>query len=108
MKAVHILGRVHQIQATLAVQTLGQGQLQQNPVTGSLFKKGDGVFQLGLRDVRRQPEALGNDAHVLAGPLLVADIDLGCGMVPDQDNRQTRCPAMSGRYVSAVTWSLSS
>ena len=52
---------------------------------------------LRLRNILRQAKALGNDAHILAGPLLVADIDLRGRIAADQDHCQPGRPPMPGR-----------
>ena len=55
MKAVHVLGRIYSQQTSLRIQTLGQGQLQQNSVHISPgIEFGNEPQQLFLRNIRRQ------------------------------------------------------
>lgn len=97
MEAVHVLGGIDQVQAFLAVQALGQGQLQEDAVNGRIgVQVENGLFQFGLGDVGGQADAPRDDARLGAAPFLVADIDLGGRVLAHQDDGQARSAAVAG------------
>jgi uncharacterized protein YbaR (Trm112 family) len=90
MEAIDILLRRDGEEDALGVHVAGQGKLDEdaiNVITGiELFDQSDELVS-GRR--LRRSDQLAEDAHLLAGADLAADIRLGCGIVPDKDRGQT-------------------
>ena len=87
MEAVHILGGIDGQQAAGGVQPGGQRQLQQNAVhIGAGIQLGNQSKQRLLRGIGGQAIGQRENARILAGPFLIADIDLRCGVLPYQND----------------------
>ena len=94
MECVHILIRCNRFQHHTLIYLLRQGQLHQNTVHRAvivhLFHQVQHIF---LRSVLRQMVIIAHDTALGAVPFLITHIDLRGGIVPYQNNCQTRLAA---------------
>ena len=94
---VHVLARVDQRRQGVAVEMLGDRELEQDPADGLVVvQRTDSRGHLLLRDIGGEALVEGPDADLLTRPLLVGHVDLRCRVVPDQHGRQARRMAELG------------
>ena len=75
----------------------GSGSCDQDPVDRVVeAEAGDEVEQVLLRGVGGEAMVDRGDPDLLAGAVLVADVDLGGGVIADKDGRQRRRPPSLG------------
>ena len=95
MERVDILARVNRIDDSLLADVLRHRHLTQNAADVLVVVQlADEREQFLLRGLLRQCILFGIDAALLAGALLVADIDLARRILTDDDNRKTRADAV--------------
>jgi hypothetical protein len=90
-QAVHVLGWVDRRDHGVLVEPVGERQLDEDSIDVLVPVQAlDQVDELPLRCVA--PELVMDRAHpdLLARLALVADVDVGGGVVPDQDRREAR------------------
>ena len=91
---VDVLGRVDRRDDPVGVDLAGQRKLDEDPVdAASSPEPGDKLQQLVLASSPPAGRGGPTDPGLLAGAVLVADVDLGRRVLADQDRRQGRPPA---------------
>ena len=89
MEAIHVLGGRDRQQNALGIDLRRQGKLHQDAIDiVAGIQALDDVQQFGGGDGIGRSEGFGMDSEILAGLDLVADVDLGSGVVPGQHDRQ--------------------
>ena len=87
MQAVGVLGGGDGIDGFVLVQPLGQRQLEEDAVDRRIgVDLPDRLRQLGLGAAGGKEEIARGDADVVGRALLVADVDLGGGVLADEDD----------------------
>src|SRR5579864_67476 len=73
----------------------GQRQLHEDAMhMRRLIEAADAVEQIDLANLDPEANDLGFDADLAAGAHLVADVNRGCRVISDHDNREGRLDAM--------------
>ena len=89
MKAVDVLDRVDCAQGPLLVDLAGQRELNEDAVDRVVrVQFGDQREQLVLRRLRGQVVVVRGDSGPASGLVLAPDVDLGGGIVADEDGRE--------------------
>ena len=97
MEAVDVLGRIDRLDHLRFVDLLRKGQLDEDPVDGIVgVEPRHEVEQLGLRRGRGKVDLAGEEPRLGGRLPLVADIHLGRGVFPHEDDGEAGTDARAG------------
>jgi hypothetical protein len=97
VEGVHVLGGGDQLLDGSRVEVVRQRQLHEDAVDGVvLVEVGDLRLEVGLGGVGGEDDLAAEHAGRLRRTMLHADVDLGGGVLADEDRRQTRRDAVLG------------
>ena len=103
MKRVNILNWVNTVNNLFIVEMLGERKLAQNAVDFRvIIKFFDQRIKLLLGCCGRQSIFHAVKAAFLTGTLFIADINLRCGIVADNNNRKTGSNALSFKLLASL------
>ena len=100
MESVDVLCRVDGLQHGVLVDVVRQWKLHQDAVNAVVVVQPlDRVQDVLLRCRAGQPDRLGHHSGLLGGPLLVANVHRGGGVVSDEHHGKTGHDAMLGAHL---------